>query len=116
MKMHVIPAPEVAYLLRKELGPIRNWEDTLADFRRERTKVHGYTLLPKCMGKSAGTWRPMYAVPEVLAFIEAVRAADPSATRNEPPQIKTAITDPTDFRPWKMRKLPVATSAFAASM
>jgi hypothetical protein len=49
-------------------------------------------------------------------FIKAVRAADPSAARNVPYQVKTAHTDPTDTRPWYTRKLPVARSTFAPMM
>jgi hypothetical protein len=116
MKFKVITAPEVAYLLRRELGPLRNWDDTLADMRRGRIEVHGLTLLPTCKGKFAGAWRPMYAIPAVVDFIKAVRAADPSAARNVPYQVKTAHTDPTDTRPWYTRKLPVARSTFAPMM
>jgi hypothetical protein len=116
MKIKVIPAPEVAYLLRRELGPLRNWDDTLADMRRGRVKVHGCTLMPTCKGKHAGAWRPMYAVPDVLDFIKAVRAAEPAAARHLPYQVKTALSDPTDTRPWYTRKLPVARSTLAPMM
>lgn len=110
MKLKVISAPEVAYLLRRELGPTRNWDDTLADMRRGRVEVHGYSLLPTCMGKYARAWRPMYATPDILAFIRAVRAADCGAARNLPYQVKTAHMEPTDTRPWYRRKLLVASS------
>lgn len=113
MKFTVMPSSEVAYLLRKELGPIRAWDDCLADMRRGKVTVNGYTLLPECRGKGGTAWRPMYQVSNVWGFIEAIRAVDPSVRRNEPPQIKTAIADPADCRPWKLRKLPVAASAFA---
>jgi hypothetical protein len=114
MKINVMPSHEVAYLLRKELGPIRAWDDCLADMRRERALVNGYTLLPECRSKGGSAWRPMYQVSKVVAFIKAVRAVDPNATRNEPPQIKTAIMDPADCRHWKLRKLPVAISTFVS--
>jgi hypothetical protein len=84
--------------------------------RRGRVEVNGYTIMPKCKGKHAGAWRPMYAVPDVVAFVKAVRAADPRATRNEPPQVKTVHTDPTDVRPWRARKLLVARSTFVPVM
>lgn len=116
MKLKVISAPEVAYLLRRELGPLRNWDDTLADMRRGRVEVHGLTLMPTCKGKYAGAWRPMYAIPDVLAFIKAVRAAAPSAARGVPYQVKTAHTHPGDIRPWYTRKLPVAHSTFVPMM
>lgn len=112
MKLKVIPAPEVAYVLRRELGPLRNWDDTLADMRRGRVEVHGLTLLPTCKGKYAGAWRPIYSVTDVVDFIKAVRAADPVAARGVPYQVKTAYIDPTDTRPWCTRKLPVAVSTF----
>lgn len=113
MKINVIPAPEAAYLLRRELGPIRAWDTTLADMRRGRADVYGLTLLPKCQGKFAHAWRPMYAVDQVEAFIEAVRKANPSAARGVPHLVKTAHIDPTDVRPWRARKLLVARSTFA---
>lgn len=114
MKLKLLSAPEVAYLLRRELGPIRNWDDSLADMRRGRIVVHGCTLLPTCMGKYANAWRPMYAVPDILDFIRSVRAADRSAARHVSYQVKTAHMDPTDIRPWHSRKLPVALSTMAA--
>jgi hypothetical protein len=116
VKFTVIPAPEVAYQLRRELGPLRNWDDTLADFRRGKVKVHGCTLLPVCMGKHRGVWRPMYAVPDVEAFIEAVRKATPGTSRGIPHLVKTAHTLPGDTRPWYTRKLLVACSIFTPTM
>jgi hypothetical protein len=116
MKFIVMTAPETAYLLRRELGPLRNWDDTLADMRRGRVEVHGATLLPTCKGKHAGAWRPMYAIPDVLSFIKAVSAAAPGAARHAPYQVKTALLDPADHRHWKVRKLPVAMSTFAPIM
>lgn len=116
MKLKVISAPEVAYLLRRELGPIRAWDDAVADMRRGRIEIHGLTLLPTCKGKYAGSWRPMYAIRDVVDFIKAVRAADPGAARHLPYQVKTAHTLPGDTRPWYTRKLPVATSTFAPMM
>jgi hypothetical protein len=111
MKIKVLSAPEAAYLLRQKLGPIRAWEFTLADMRRGRVEsVHGATLLPTCMGKHEGAWRPMYAAADVVNFIKAVQAAMPSTVRHAPYQVKTAHTDPTDIRPWYTRKLPVARS------
>jgi hypothetical protein len=112
MKVKVMPSPEVAYLLRRELGPIRAWDDCLADMRNGKTHVDGYTLLPECRGKGGTAWRPLYRTSEVLEFIKAVRAANPSANRYAPLQIKTAFTDPADLRPWRQRKLIVAAAAF----
>lgn len=112
MKLKVLRAAEVAFLLRNELGPSRNWDDTLADMRRGKVEVHGCVLLPTCMGKDARAWRPMYAAANVVDFIKAVRAADPTAARNVRYQIKTAYMHPTDTRPWYNRKLPVAVSNF----
>lgn len=116
MKIKVIPAPEVACLLRRELGPMRNWDDNLADMRRGKVTIQGSILLPHCMGRHANGWRPMYAIPDVVDFIKAVRAAVPGAARNVPYQVKTAYIDPSDTRPWYKRQVPVAISTFAASM
>jgi len=121
MKLKVMPAPEVAYVLRQKLGPIRAWEFTLADMRRGRVEsVHGAILLPICMGKHEGAWRPMYATTDVVEFIRAVRAATPGTARTMSYQVKIAHTHPGDTRPWHTRKLPVAASTavpmMAASM
>jgi len=112
MKIKVLRAPEVAFLLRNELGPSRNWDDTLADMRRGKVEVHGCVLLPTCISKDAHAWRPMYATADVLDFIKEVRAAAPTAARHVRYQVKTAHIDPTDTRPWYLRKLPVACSTF----
>ena len=117
MNVKVMTAPETAYLLRRELGPLRNWDDTLSDMRRGRVEsVHGATLLPICQGKYQGAWRPMYATADVLVFIKAVLAAAPGAGRHAPYQVKTAYTHPGDTRPWHTRKLPVAASRLAPTM
>ncbi|SNS11982.1 hypothetical protein SAMN06265795_101111 [Noviherbaspirillum humi] len=115
MKITVMSASEAAYLLRKELGPVRSWLDTLSDMRRGKVAVSGFILLPECKGKGDRAWLPMYQAAKVWEFIEAVRAADPSTKRNEPPLMKTALSDSTDIRHWRLRKLPTARTAFVVS-
>lgn len=109
MKVRLMSAPEVAFLLRKELGPIRAWDDCLADMRRDKVAVNGYMLKPVCRALDG---RPMYRTSEIVEFIVAVRAANPAAQRNASPQVKTAILDPTDRRSWRLRKLLVAAVSF----
>jgi hypothetical protein len=112
MKRILLPSSEVAYILRLQLGPIRAWDDCLADMRLSKTHVNGYILLPECQGKGGKAWRPLYQASKVREFIKAVRAANPDATRNAPLQTKTVFSDPTDHRPWRLRKLIVAAAAF----
>jgi Rad3-related DNA helicase len=112
LKTKIISAPEVAYLLRRELGPIRSWDDALADMRRGKTDVNGFTLKPACRVRDGRAWRPMYRGFEVAEFIKAVRATNSDARRDAPPQIKVAIFDPADHREWKARKLTTAATVY----
>lgn len=111
MKTNIIPAPEVAYILRRELGPVRAWDDCLADMRKDKTTVNGYILKPACRAQDGRAWRPMYLAGDVVEFIKAVRTVNPTATRHAPLQVKTTLLDPADHRHWKVRKLTTTTVA-----
>lgn len=102
-----VTASEAAYTLRVALGPLRAWGDFLADNIRGKQSVQGITLLPCCRKKIGGAYRPMYAVTDVCAFIEAVLAVEPSARMKAP---VTIIDLPVDRkRPWATLKFNKAT-------
>jgi len=100
-----LPTSEVAYLLRKYLGPLRSWEFTLVDMRRGRADVNGYVLEPSCRLKDDRAWRPYYAGADIRRFIRAVQSICPDAVKNAPPAARKVATDPTDRRPWQARRL-----------
>lgn len=83
-----LSSQDAAYLLRRELGPLRTWSDFLADCIRGRTSFKGHTLLPMAYLDGRGLCgRPVYAPEEVAAFIAAVSAlgaADPDPTAVRP--------------------------------
>lgn len=106
--MKVISSSEVAYLLRKYLGPGRAWDDVLADMRRGRTHVFKLVLEPACRLKDERTWRPYYAATEVVEFIRKVRTACLTTGKDIRPTVRDALTDPTDRRPWRLRRLTAA--------
>lgn len=97
-KIYVISAADAAFLLRVRLGTLRAWEDFLADNRRGKQDISGYTILPCAKKKDCRTFRPMYAVEDVLAFIENVRKVEPTAV---PEPIKPIALEVDDAAGWK---------------
>lgn len=97
--IQTISLPEAAYLLRDQLGPLRNWSDFLTDNIRGRQSLAGLQLLPIAKRRDRSSYRPVYDVAEVLAFIENVRKTVPSAG---PAPVKTTALalDPT--RHWRI--------------
>lgn len=109
MTTKIFPASEVAYMLRQTLGPIRAWDDCLTDMRLGKTTVSDYALLPACKTHDGRLWRPGYTAADIAAFIKAVKAANPDAKPHTPHQFRMIDLDPSDERPWSMRKLSPAT-------
>lgn len=103
MKVKGMRAGDVAYLLRRELGPIRDWSDCLADMRAEKTDVCGVRLLPVGV-MSAGCGRPIYHPTSVVAFVKEVRLQCPEAQKNVPYQTIEVEIDLSDERHWKQIK------------
>lgn len=97
----VIPAAEVAYILRVKLGPIRAWADFLADNIRERQDVNGERLLPCCRKSDGKTMRPMYAVRDVKLFIAHVLASVPGAG---PQKVQPTTLTIDRRRPWRINR------------
>jgi hypothetical protein len=106
-KEHVplLSAGETAHVLRLTLGP-RGWSDFLADCIRGRTPgLSGWLrLTPYATTKmDAKAARPLYRACDVLAFIEAARAADASLGPH-PVKAGHYIVDTTIGLPWSMRQ------------
>lgn len=91
-----ISTSDTAYWLRRELGPMRNWQDFLSDAIRDRAYIKGFTLLPCCKMHDGRCLRPRYDAREVLNFINAVKAACPEAGPKGVTPIKLDIS-PTPF-------------------
>lgn len=101
MIAQTITASDTAFLLRRELGPLRNWHDFLSDAIRDRASISDLTLLPCCQMHDGRAFRPRYNAREVLSFINAVKAACPEAGPKGAVPIKLDIT-PTSI--WKINK------------
>ena len=103
MKIKALRAAEVAHILRRALGPIRDWSDALADMRAEKSNVCGISLLPVGV-LSAGCSRPIYHPASVAEFIKEVQEACPEALADTPLQTVEIEIDLFDERHWKQRK------------
>jgi hypothetical protein len=76
MKLTVkaVTASEAAYMLRRELGPVRAWDAQLEEMRRNSEKTyHGLRLDPYGKRHSHGGKRPVYLRDSVDEFIRAAR-------------------------------------------
>ena len=107
-------AAETALMLRLKLGPNREWSNTLADMRRNKTTIRGYKLLPFNQARPDGNLRPFYRLRSINAFIAAIKAL----SLDKPPAIVGRVfefdepsrTTPND---WKTRILvPIARSRY----
>lgn len=99
--VNTLSLAEVAFLLRARLGPLRNWTNFLTDNIRGRQNVEGHTLRP-CGRQHDGTaYRPIYAVPDVMNFINKVLAAVSHAGRAP---IKTTTLAIDRGRHWRVNK------------
>ncbi|MFD1555404.1 hypothetical protein ACFSHT_07130 [Paraburkholderia silviterrae] len=77
--VQTISVADAAFMLHVYLGPIRSWTDFLTDNIRGRQSVAGHMLLPCARRHDGKSYRPVYAISDVRAFIEKVRKAIPSA-------------------------------------
>ena len=104
MKAVILPAGEVAYALRKRLGPLRAWPDFLTDCIRHATSFHGLVLCPIGYVRKGGK-RPVYLLKDVEEFIRrAEEVAEPVAT-TKGWLVDIVELDPADRRHWKVRLL-----------
>lgn len=100
MKTKVLRAAEVAHVLRRALGPMRDWSDALADMRAEKTDVGGVRLLPVGV-LSAGCRRPVYHPASVAEFINEVRLRCLESRKDAPLQAVEVEIDLFDERGWR---------------
>jgi hypothetical protein len=103
MKVKLLPASETAYMLRRALGPVRSWDDCLADMRRDKTSCYGFVLKPYAKMHDGKTHRPVYLATDVHDFITAILEIIPYK-----PEFRSARTyeveiDPLDHRSWLVR-------------
>lgn len=99
--VQTISLSEAVFILRIRLGPLRNWTNFLNDNIRGMQDVAGHRLLPCGRRHDGRIFRPIYAVADVLAFIEDVLAAVPEAGR-KPIQPTTLKIDRGRF--WRINK------------
>lgn len=105
MKIKALRAAEVVHLLRRALGPIRDWSDALADMRADKTSIDGISLLP--VG-TLSSGRPVYHPASVAEFIKEVRKSCPGALPGAPLQTVEVEIDLSDERGWKhIKVIPV---------
>lgn len=100
MKTRAVPASEAAYILRRNLGPIKAWDDFLADNRRERQNLNGLTL-PSCGKVRDRARRPIYDVRDIAKFIADAKAM--GLAMPEPEKIKSIEVDLDPEIPWFLR-------------
>ena len=94
-----IPRSELVFMARSELGHIREWNSFFGDNARDQQDVAGYYLKPVArMADLHGCKRPMYALKDVRAFLDGVRAAVSAA---KPMPIQTARLDVDPSTSWK---------------
>ena len=102
--MTIYPPGEVAYFLRRTLGPMREWSDCLADMRRDKTSVDGIQLLPTCRIRDGRCWRPGYSAESIREFVKEVRALHPEISTDTPIKGIEIELDPDDEGSWRVRK------------
>jgi hypothetical protein len=90
---------QTSYKLSQELGLLRSWTNFLTDNIRGQQQVAGFTLLPCARVNDGRTDRPVYAVDDVEAFIENVKAATPGFCR---PVVTPLVLEIDTTRPWQL--------------
>jgi hypothetical protein len=110
MRVCTLPAGEVAYMLRRDLGPQRAWSDFLTDCIQGKTNFHGLVLLPVACIHRKGSRRPAYLKEDVFAFVrQALAVSPPPSSNTKGWQVDIVDLDPSDLRPWRSRVVvPVA--------
>lgn len=96
-----ISVSETAFLLRVKLGPLRNWANFLTDNIRGQQSVAGHKLLPSGRQHDGKAFRPIYAVCDVMDFIEKVLASEPKAGKTP---VKTTLLAIDKSKGWRTIK------------
>lgn len=105
-----ISLQDAVYLLRSELGNLRNWNSWLCDGNkrggsRGPSTLHGHTLQP--CARVNGT--PRYNLDDVCAFIRAVQVAVPSA---RPAPVATEVLRIVPGRLWRLNDFKDGVATF----
>lgn len=104
MKLRLYPAGETALMLRRLLGPLREWSDFLADCRQFKTSIHGAVLLPYATAIGGRGQRPYYRGADIAKFVNDVKKRCPEARPNIDFQYVLVDLDPSDERMWRHKK------------
>lgn len=111
-----VTTSDAAFMLHYNLGPVRDWTQTLEDMRGKEKNYLKMSIKPFGKLKVCRSYRPAYRVSEVHNFIEEARlrsgitlpvAAVPSD--KIAPQL--VEDDPANTAHWKVRKLTPYTAA-----
>jgi hypothetical protein len=103
VQVSVLSAPETAALLRQALGPAVAWDDWLSDRRRDRGDPLADFLLLPCAYIQERCRRPVYAVKDIIAFIESFRERHTYSLPKTKPKVRVIELDTEDHRSWKMK-------------
>lgn len=117
IKAKVLSAPETANVLRRALGGVRAWDDTLSDMRIGKQNYHGLILLPHGKFDDGRGLRPHYLLSDINNFINDALLANPDSIKLRPFQFHEVEIDLKDTRSWRLRRLSGAlpvTSPIAA--
>lgn len=108
-----LSAPETANVLRRALGAVRAWDDTLSDMRIGKQNYYGLTLTPYGRFKDGRGLRPYYLLSDITDFIFRALEANPESIKLRPFQVHEVEIDLKDNRSWKLRKLAGALPAIS---
>lgn len=99
--IETVSSADAVHMLREQLGPLRNWSDFLSDNIRGRQSIAGFQLLPVALRRDQHTYRPVYDVAAIRAFIENVRKLVPSAV---PTPVRVTALAIDSAKHWRMNK------------
>ena len=109
IKIVAVSRAEASFLLRRNLGPLRGWDDFLADCAREKTTFEGLELLP--VAYVAGRCgRPVYDAREVARFINEIsRRVSLSPTPARLESLEITVDSEALKLPHKLRRATIST-------
>ena len=101
MKTEVLSVAETSFLLRAKLGRLRKWTDFLTDCVRDRQSINGLRLMPCARRNDGRSLRPVYALKNILAFVNEVLALVPEAGKAP---LEVVVLDVDLSRDWRLNK------------
>jgi|GEM_PF-2315380 len=100
--IQTVSASATSHILNCKLGSEdHNWSDFLADNIRGRQSIAGLQLLPVAVRQHKGSFRPVYDLAAVHAFVKDVQKLVPSAV---PTAVKVTALAIDRTRHWRMNK------------